>query len=94
MLIYRLKNFSLNFFFVYIKCIQYQLKDIKMQQLAFLIIRNSNEIWVSMKDVHNVSGVKNMSDLDLKEIYRRYEKQTLQMNKLRNTQQLKEFLKV
>ena len=65
-----------------------------MQQLAFLIIRNSNEIWVSMKDVHNVSGVKNMSDLVLKEIYRRYEKQTLQMNKLRNTQQLKEFLKV
>ena len=45
-----------------------------MQQLAFLIIRNSNEIWVSMKDVHNVSGVKNMSDLVLKEIYRRYEK--------------------
>ena len=65
-----------------------------MQQLAFLIIRNSNEIWVSMKDVHNISGVKNMSDLVLKEIYRRYEKQTLQMNKLRNTQQLKEFLKV
>ena len=32
-------------------------------------IRKTDKIWVSMKNVHNGLGVKNMSDLVLKEIY-------------------------
>ena len=32
-------------------------------------IRKADKIWVSMKNVHNGLGVKNMSDLVLKEIY-------------------------
>ena len=32
-------------------------------------IRKIDKIWVSMKNVHNGLGVKNMSDLVLKEIY-------------------------
>ena len=34
-----------------------------------LIIKKTGEIWVSMKNVHNGLGVKNMSDLVLKELY-------------------------
>ena len=34
-----------------------------------LIIRKTGKIWVSIKNVHNVLGIKNMSDLVLKEIY-------------------------
>ena len=37
-----------------------------------LIVRNSNEIWVSMKDIHNGLDVRNMPDLVLKEIHGRY----------------------
>ena len=33
-----------------------------------------NDLWVSMKDVGNVLGFKNISDLVLKEIYGAYEK--------------------
>ena len=33
-----------------------------------LRIRKTGKIWVSMKNVHNVLGVKNMPDLVLKEI--------------------------
>ena len=39
-----------------------------------LIIRKSNEIWVSMKNVHDGLGVKSMSDLVLKEMYGKYGK--------------------
>ena len=42
-----------------------------------------------MKDVYNSLGVKKMSDLVLKEIYGRYEKKTLKMNKLKNIKWLK-----
>ena len=35
-----------------------------------LRIRKTGKIWVSMKNVHNVLGVKNMPDLVLKEIIR------------------------
>ena len=38
-----------------------------------------------MKNVHNGLGVRNMSDLILKEIYGKYQIKTLQMNKLKNT---------
>ena len=34
-----------------------------------LIIRKTGKIWVSIKNVHNVLGIKNMSDLVLKRIY-------------------------
>ena len=37
-----------------------------------------------MKNVHNGLGVRNMSDLILKEIYGKYQAKTLQMNKLKN----------
>ena len=35
----------------------------------FLTIKTTNEIWVSMKDIGNGIGVKNISDSVLKEIY-------------------------
>ena len=44
-----------------------------------------------MKDIHNGLDVRNMPDLVLKEIHGRYEKKTLQMNKLRNMGRLKEY---
>ena len=58
-----------------------------------LIIRKSNEIWVSMKNVHDGLGVKNMSDLVLKEIYGKYGKKNI-LEKIKNIKWLKEkFLK-
>ena len=42
-----------------------------------LRIRKTGKIWVSMKNVHNVLGVKNMSDLVLKEIYGIYKTKNL-----------------
>ena len=41
----------------------------KNANVAFLTIKTTNEIWVSMKDVGSGIGVKNISDLVLKEIY-------------------------
>ena len=41
----------------------------KNANVAFLIIKRTSEIWVSMKDVGSDIGVKNISDLVLKEIY-------------------------
>ena len=41
----------------------------KNANVDFLIIKRTNEIWVSMKDVGSGIGVKNISDLVLKEIY-------------------------
>ena len=37
-------------------------------------IQVKDDLWVSMKDVGNDLGVKNISDLVLKEIYGTYEK--------------------
>ena len=37
--------------------------------VEFLTIRTTNEIWGSMKDIGSGIGVKNISDLVLKEIY-------------------------
>ena len=48
-----------------------------------LKIRKTREIWVSMKDVGNDMGVKNISDLVLKEIYGIYGKKELTKKKLR-----------
>ena len=41
----------------------------KNANVAFLTIKTSSEIWVSMKDVRSGIGVKNISDLVLKETY-------------------------
>ena len=48
----------------------------------FLKIRKTDEIWVSMKDGGYGLGVKNISDLVLKEIWSIYEKK--RFNKKRN----------
>ena len=37
-------------------------------------IQVKNDLWISMKDIGNGLGVKNISDLVLKEIYGKYEK--------------------
>ena len=41
----------------------------KNGNINFLTIKTTSEIWVSMKDVGSGMGVKNISDLVLKEIY-------------------------
>ena len=41
----------------------------KNANVVFLTIKTTNEIWVSMKDIGNGIGVKNISDSVLKEIY-------------------------
>ena len=46
----------------------------KNAKVHFLKIRKTGEIWVSMKDVGDGLGVKNISDLVSKEIYGIYEK--------------------
>ena len=43
----------------------------------FLKIRKTDEIWPSIKDVGNGLGVKNISDLVLREIYGIYGKKNL-----------------
>ena len=45
----------------------------KNANVDFLTIKPTSEIWVSMKDVESGIGVKNISDLVLKEIYGIYE---------------------
>ena len=42
--------------------------------VQFLKIRKTGELWINMKDVGDGLGVKNISDLVLKEIYGIYEK--------------------
>ena len=49
-----------------------------------ILIKKTSEIWPSMQDVENGMGVKNVSDLVLKEIYDICEKKTLQKSKLMN----------
>ena len=51
----------------------------------FLKIKTTSEIWVSMKDVGSGMGVKNISDLVLKEIYGICETKNPTKNKLMNT---------
>ena len=41
----------------------------KNAKVDFLSITTTSEIWVNMKDVGSGMGVKNISDLVLKEIY-------------------------
>ena len=66
----------------------------KNANFAFLTIRTTGEIWVNMKDVGSGMGVRNISDLVLKEIYGICEKKNLQKNKLMNIKRQKEkFIK-
>ena len=46
----------------------------KNAKVHFLKIRKTGEIWLSIKDVGDGLGVKNISDLVLKEIYGIYGK--------------------
>ena len=48
----------------------------KNASVHILIKKKSGKIWVIMKNVHDGLGVKNMSDLVLKEIYGIYEAKT------------------
>ena len=41
----------------------------KNANVEFLTIKSTSKIWENMKDVGSGMGVKNMSDLVLKEIY-------------------------
>ena len=41
----------------------------KNANVKFLTIKTTSEIWINMKDVGSGMGVKNISDLVLKEIY-------------------------
>ena len=45
--------------------------------VSHLIIKETDEFWVSMKDVGDWLAVKNISDLVLKEIFGAYEKKEL-----------------
>ena len=56
----------------------------KNANVEFLTIKTTSEIWVNMKDVGSGIGVKNISDLVLKEIYGIFETKNLIKNKLRN----------
>ena len=56
----------------------------KNANVGFLTIKTTSEIWVSMKDVGSGIGVKNISDLVLKEIYGICEIKSFQKNKLMN----------
>ena len=49
----------------------------KNANVNFLKIRKTDELWISIKDVGNGLGVKNISDVVLKEIYSIYEKRKL-----------------
>ena len=48
------------------------LKNTEIADVYLLRVRKTGEIWVSMKDVHDGLGVKNMSDLVLKKIHSKY----------------------
>ena len=62
--------------------------------VAFKKVRKSDEIWVSMKDVRKSMGVKNISDLVLKEIHGILKTKTLQKSKSKNIKwRKKKFMK-
>ena len=55
----------------------------KNAKVHFLRIRKTNKLWISIKDVGDGLGVKNISDLVLKEIYGIYEKKELAKEEIR-----------
>ena len=54
----------------------------KNAEVDFLKIRKTDEIWVSMKNVHGNLGVKNRSDLVLIEIYGKCKRKNLTDNEI------------
>ena len=64
-----LNIFFINFFFfcIYIKCISAE--GYENGGVHFLAVRETGEIWASMKDSGIGMGVKNISHLVLKEIH-------------------------
>ena len=56
----------------------------KNANVEFLTIKTTSEIWVNMKDVGSGMGIKNISDLVVKEIYGICETKNLTKNKLMN----------
>ena len=75
------------FFFFFFFCISkmylISAKRYKNSGFNLLIIRKSNKIWACMKNVHDGLGVKNMSDLILKELYGKYERKNLMEKEIR-----------
>ena len=68
-------------------------KGYKNAECQFLRVQETGEIWASMKDTGGGMGVKNISDLVLKEIHDILKK-TLQKSKLTKTKWQKEkFMK-
>ena len=68
----------------------------KNANVAFLTIKRTNEIGVSMKDIGSGIGVKNISDLVLKEIYgicetKNSSKEQVNEHKMKKTQIYKKF---
>ena len=59
-------------------------EEYKNAGIHILIIRETGEIWASMKNVHNGLGVKNISDPILKEIYGLYEIRNLTKKQIEN----------
>ena len=57
------------FFFCMYKMYLISAEGYKNAKVDFLTITTTSEIWLSMKDVGSGMGVKNISDLILKEIY-------------------------
>ena len=55
----------------------------KNSKVDFLQIRKTDEIWVSMEHLHDRLGIKNMSDLVLKEIHGKYERKNLTDKEIR-----------
>ena len=60
-------------------------KGYKNAEVQFLRVQETGEIWGSMKDTGGGMGVKNISNLVLKEIHGILKKKTLQKSKLTKT---------
>ena len=54
---------------MYIENVLILAEGYKNANVSFLTIKTTSEIWISMKDVWSGIGVKNISDLALKELY-------------------------
>ena len=62
----------------------------KNEEVDFLRVRKTDEIWVSMKNVHGGLGVKSMFDLIWKKYMANMKEKAFQMKRLENIKWLKE----
>ena len=62
-------SFKKRYFLCMYKMYLISAEGYKNAKVGFLTIKTTGEIWVSMKDVGSVMGIKNISDLVLKEVY-------------------------